>query len=77
MRAAKILFELDDLSAGEEFGKFEHVAKGRAAKRIDRLRLVADNRDVIVRGGKQTDDLRLQLVGVLILVDHHVAILLR
>ena len=49
----------------------------RAAKRIDRLKLVADDRDVVVLRGHQFHDLRLKLVRVLVLVDHDVAILVR
>ena len=49
----------------------------RAAKRVDRLKLVADDGHVIVSGGHQLYDLRLEFVRVLILVDHDVAILVR
>ena len=49
----------------------------RAAERIDRLKLVADDGDVIVLSRHQFHDLRLELVRVLILVDHDVAILFR
>ena len=49
----------------------------RTAKRIDRLKLITYDRDVVVPSSHQLHDLCLKLVRVLILVDHDVAILVR
>ena len=72
--AAVVFFELDDTRAGEVFGKIHDVAKIGAAERINALRVVADHRDVVVRRGEQPDDFRLQVIGVLIFVDHDEAV---
>ena len=55
-------------------GKVHDVAKVGAAKRVDALGVVADHRDVVMGRRQQTDDLRLQVIGVLVLVDHDEAI---
>src|ERR1051325_9501782 len=57
LRAAKVFFELDDLCGREELRKLQHVAMTRAAKRIDRLKLIADNSDVVVTRGHEFHDL--------------------
>ncbi len=57
--AAEVFFELDDLCRRKELRKVEHVAMTGAAKRVDRLKFVADNRDVVVPRGHQFHDLRL------------------
>ena len=48
------------------------VADVGAAEGVDRLILIAHNRDVAVLGGQDRDQLELGVVGVLILVHHHV-----
>ena len=77
LRAAKVLFQLDDLRCRKEFRKLQHVPVTGAAKRIDRLKLVADYSNVVVVRRHQFHDLRLKFVCVLILVHHDVAILVR
>src|SRR5687768_5161120 len=77
LSAAKVFFQLDDLRRRKQLRKLEHVAMTRAAKRVDRLKLVAYDGHVLVSGGHQLYDLRLEFVRVLILVDHDVAILVR
>ena len=57
------------LEAGREL---EDVADRRPAEPIERLVLVADDRDVHLRPGKTQDELLLDEVRVLVLVDHGV-----
>ena len=52
-------------------GKVEDVAHGRGAKRIDRLRVVADHGQAAPAGLQRQQDRGLQAVRVLILVDQH------
>jgi hypothetical protein len=74
LRAAVVLLERDDLRAGKVFGKIHDVAEIRAAKRVDALRVVADDHDVIVRRGEQPHDVGLEAIGVLVFVDHDEAV---
>ena len=52
-------------------GKVEDVAHRRGAKRINRLRVVADHGQAAPAGLQRQQDRRLQAVGVLVLVDQH------
>src|SRR5262249_23919291 len=72
---AKVLFEFYDASFGKQGRELDHVLKASAAKRVDRLSLVAYNRYDAASAGNQLNDLCLQLVGVLILIDHQILIL--
>jgi hypothetical protein len=60
LRAAEVLLQLDDLRGGKEFGELKHVPVARPAERVDRLALVADDRDVVVRRRQQAHDARLK-----------------
>ena len=53
--------------------ELEDVADVGAAPRVDRLVVVADHGEVAVLAGEQVGDAVLGVVGVLVLVDHHVA----
>ena len=48
-----------------------------APEAVDRLRVVADDRQIAVLGGEQLEPAVLDLVGVLVLVDHDPAERLR
>ena len=72
LRRAVVAVERDDFRArGKLVGKVQDVAHGRGAKRIDRLRVVADDRQPAPAGFQRKQDRRLQAVGVLIFVDQH------
>src|SRR4030095_11041615 len=69
--AAIVFLQLDDPRAGELFGKIHDVAKIGAAKRVNALRVVTDHSDIVVGGGEQSDDLCLEVIGVLVLIHHN------
>ena len=73
LRAAIILFELEDLRAGEVFFEAQDVFVIAAAPRIDRLVVVADDGQVAVLLGQDRAEAVLGEVDVLVLVDQDVA----
>jgi hypothetical protein len=52
---AVILLEKDDLCVGKMHLEFENVADIRLAETVDRLRIVADNTDILLLFGKVID----------------------
>ena len=56
----------------EKLRKIENVAHRRGAKRIDRLRVVTDDRESLAVGFERNEDRSLQAVGVLIFIDQYV-----
>ena len=70
---AVVLLELDDGGVGEVVLELEDVADVGAAEGVDRLRVVADHRQVAVLVGQQPQPPVLRVVGVLVLVHQHVA----
>ena len=70
---AVVLFEADDLRAGEILFEAEDVGDLGAAPGIDRLVVVADAAEVAARLGEELEPFVLRLVGVLIFVDEDVA----
>ncbi len=72
LRRAVVAVERDDLRRRAELGReIQNVAHGRGAKRIDRLRVVADDGQSASVGFQRQQDRGLQAVGVLIFVDQH------
>ena len=73
-RRAVVLLELHDDGAGEPLRELQDVAHRRRAEPVDRLRVVADDRQVPRRAGRAQplEDVGLQGVRVLVLVDEHV-----
>ena len=70
---AVVLRQRDDLRPRREaVGKAEDVFHRGGAEGIDRLRIIADHREPGAIGLQRMQDLRLQLVGVLIFIDQHV-----
>ena len=70
---AVVARERDDARPGlEPGGEVEDVAHLRRPEAVDRLRVVADDGDAPAVGLQRPQDLRLQPVGVLVLVDQHV-----
>ena len=68
-----VLLQRDDRGGGGILrGKIEDVAHAGGAEGVDGLGVVADDRDAAAVGLQPEQDLRLQLVGVLVLVDQHV-----
>ena len=65
-------FQRDGRGAGELFGKVQNVADRSRPKRVDRLSIVADNRDSGVHRSERPKDIGLHDAGVLVLVDEHV-----
>ena len=72
LSAAIVLFELEDLRALEVFLEAQDHAVIAAAPGVDRLIVVADDRNVAVVGGQQRHEAILRDIDVLILVDQHV-----
>ena len=70
---AVVLLELDDLGAGEVALEVEDVADVGAAEAVDRLGVVADDRQVAVLLGQQLQQPVLRAVRVLVLVDEEPA----
>ena len=73
LRRAVVLLELDDRGVRPVALEIEDVAEVRAAPRVDRLVVVADDAQVPVTGGERLDPQVLGAVGVLVLVDVEVA----
>ena len=72
LRRAVVLLERQHLDVREHRGEVEDVAHVGGPERVDRLRVVADDRHPGPVGPQQRHDARLQRVGVLVLVDEHV-----
>ncbi len=68
-----VLLELHHLGAGEMSLEIEDVAHVGAAPRVDGLVVVADDAHVLVLPAEEPHQLELRVVGVLVLVDDHVA----
>src|SRR4051812_31320724 len=68
-----ILFEPDDLSAGEVPLEAENVSDLGAAPGVDRLIVITDAAQVAARLGEQFQPFILGAVGVLIFVDQQIA----
>ena len=73
LRRTVVARERDDARGRrEERGEVEDVAHLGGAKRVDRLRVVADHREPAAVGPQRQQDRGLQAVRVLVLVDEHV-----
>ena len=72
-RRAVVRLQLVDRRVGKAEREGEDVLERRAAERVDRLRVVADDHHVPAHRGHRVDDVGLQLVRVLVLVDEDVA----
>ena len=70
---AVVLLEPHDVRVGEVLLEVEDVADVGAAPAVDRLVVVADDHQVAVPAAEQLHELVLRAVGVLVLVDEHVA----
>ena len=73
LRRAIVLLEAHDLGARIVVLEVEDVADVRASPLVDRLIAVAHDAHVAVLGREEPDDAVLRAVGVLVLVDEHVA----
>ena len=73
LRRAVVLLELDDRRVGPVALEVEDVADVRAAPAVDRLVVVADDREVAVLRGERLDPQVLRPVRVLVLVHVEVA----
>ena len=73
LRRAVVLLELDHRRVGEVVLEVEDVADVGMPEGIDRLIVVADDREVAVLLGQQPQPDVLGVVGVLVLVDEHEA----
>ncbi len=72
LRRAVVPLEENGSCAGVVLLELQDVAHGRAAPPVDALVGVADRREVPGRSEEQAKQLRLDDVGVLVLVDQHV-----
>ena len=70
---AEVLLQQHDGRVGEVRLELQDVAHVGRAESVDRLVRVPDHRDVAVLGREEPDQLVLGKVGVLVLVDEHVA----
>jgi len=70
--APVVLFQCNNPRAGESLREIENVADGRRPEGVDRLGIVADDGDVLVSPPHARQDVRLDDVGVLVLVDQDV-----
>ena len=67
-----VLRQGDDLGTRLELvRKIQDVVDGCGAERIDRLRVIADHRQATAVRAQRLQDLRLQRIGVLILIHQH------
>jgi len=73
LRGAVVLLELDHLRVGVVFLEVENVPDVGASELVDRLGIVPDYRQVAVLVGEQAQPAVLGVVGVLVLIDQHVA----
>ena len=73
MRRAIVLLEANSFCVGKLFLEVEDVADVRAAPLVDRLVFVADDADILGPLSYETDQSKLELVCVLILVNENVA----
>ena len=73
LRGAVVLLEADDLGVRVVALELEDVADVGAAPRVDALVVVADHGEVAVRAREEVGEPVLGVVGVLVLVDEHVA----
>ncbi len=73
LRRPVVLFEAHDARLGKVVLEVEDVPEVRSAPLVDRLVRIADDRQVAMDLGEPLDEHVLRTVGVLILVDHHVA----
>ena len=71
LRAAVVLLQRDDRRVGVMLGEIEDVADRGGAEGVDRLGVVADDRQPLALRRKRVKDVGLERVGVLILVDQH------
>jgi hypothetical protein len=69
-----VLLERDDCRARKLLREVEDVAEVRAAEGIDALRVVTDDRDIVVRTAHRPEDSGLEEIGVLILVDQQMVV---
>ena len=77
LRRAVVAFELDDRRFAEVRFEVDDVPQVGAAPLVNRLIRIADDAEVAMDLGEAPDEEVLRPVGVLVLVDHHVAELLR
>ena len=75
LRATVVLLQTDDPTANEGFRYGMDVAHVGTAKCIDALCIITHNHDVTTVTDESLDDVMLQDVRVLILIDHHKAVL--
>ena len=69
--AAIVDLNFIDLGAGIALGEIKDVFKVCAAPRVNALRIVTNNHHVLVPRAEQVNELRLQSVGVLVLIHQH------
>ena len=72
LRRAVVLLELDDVGVRERLLEREDIGDVCSTEAVDRLRVVADHREVAVLAGEQLQPAVLGGVRVLVLVDEHV-----
>ena len=69
---AEVPFESDEVCAGKRLDQVPQVARVRATKPVDALRLVTDDGETFALGRKPPHDVHLDVVDVLVLVDQDV-----
>ena len=72
-----VLFQFNHLRVRKHLRKIHDVSEIGPSKCIDTLRVISHHHHVVVRGGKEPDNIRLNLVRVLVFIDHDVLVGLR
>src|SRR4029077_7678708 len=75
--AAVVFFKFDDASFRKGLGEIHDVAEIGAAKGKDALGIIPQNGDVVMGCRQRPNNLRLEIVGVLVLIDHDKSINVR
>ena len=70
---AVVLLQADDLGRWILLLKVENILDGRAPEPVDALVVVAHHAEVLIAPGQQRGQQVLEVVGVLVLVDQHIA----
>ena len=73
--AAVVGIQKDRRTARILLRELQHDLRLGTTKPVDGLVIVPDNKEVVLRAGKHTDDVKLQLVDVLKLIDQYVLVL--
>ena len=75
-RRAIVALEFENLRIGITLTEIQYIAYVGSAERIDRLRIIAHHADIVLRFGQTAHQQILDIIGILVLIDQHIAKLL-